>query len=158
MGRELVGRGLGRYWIGKVNQLRISCHSICPCVRDAMWVFRSWLCCKLSETILFTCLFARFISLPLTSSILNFSWSEALGMWSMSVVPFINRRALFWNFCSLSRWPFLLLIVGSGAYSNVGLICRQFRLSGHMTLGQGHGQGVSQSKKVLIFNMHSTIL
>ena len=87
-----------------------------------MCVCRSRVCFKLSTTILLTCLFAKFISLPLTSTILNFSWRTALGTRSISVVPFINRNTLFWNFWILFRWHSLLLIDGNGAYSNVGLI------------------------------------
>ena len=69
-----------------------------------------------------TCFFARVISLSLMLTILNLSWRNVLGIWSISFVPLINLRTLFWNFCSLSRWHFLLLIDGSGAYSNDGLI------------------------------------
>ena len=45
-----------------------------------------------------------------------------MGMRSMSLVPFMNRRTLFCTICSLFRWLFLLLKEGSGAYSKVGLI------------------------------------
>ena len=106
----------------------ISCHSVCPSIKDAMLVFRMFTCSRSWEIIVFICFFARFISLSLIVSIWNFIWREMLEMWSISLVPFIKRKTLFWNFWSLSIWHFLLLIEGNGAYSIVGLMILLYRV------------------------------
>ena len=99
----------------------MSCHSVCPGAMEAMFVFRKLACSRYWERILFICFFfARASSLSLISSIWNFICSDWLEILSISLVPFINRKTLFWNFWSFCAWQFLLLIDGKGAYSIVG--------------------------------------
>ena len=103
-------------------QLVISCHSVCPCVKEAMLFWRVLIWTKLSLRMVLICFSDNAISLSFTYWILNLLWRNAFGMRSINFVPLMKRRALFWNFCSLSIWHFLLLTDGSGAYSKVGLI------------------------------------
>ena len=106
----------------------MSCHSVCPCGKEAMLVFRVLTCSRSWERIVFICFFARYVSLSVMVSIWNLVWRNILLIRSISLVPFIKRKTLFWNFWSFCIWHFLLLIEGNGAYSIVGLMMLLYRV------------------------------
>ena len=106
----------------------MSCHSVCPCGKEAMLVFRVLTCSRSWERIVFICFFARYVSLSMMVSIWNLVWRNILLIRSISLVPFIKRKTLFWNFWSFCIWHFLLLIEGNGAYSIVGLMILLYRV------------------------------